>query len=198
MTATLGLERLPRPIATLLDEGAANLLTIANELDALVHGDASAMDAIARSEDNGDRIVHDLIRVTGDSWRIGPDRTRLIGLAQAVDDVVDALETLAWSWPGPPLPQLADLLLALRDAARDAGHAVAAIEREAELRAWLPHCREREQEARRLSRTARGWLLVEQPDPRLAIRGHDVLRQADAALCACTRLRIRLDCHAPA
>jgi uncharacterized protein Yka (UPF0111/DUF47 family) len=193
MTATLGLERLPRPIATLLDEAAANLLAVASELDALVHGDASSLDAIARGEDNGDRIVHDLIAAAGDSRRIGPDRAQLILLAQAVDDVVDGLETLARAWPHPPLPELADLLLALRDAARAAGHAVAAIEREAERPAWLFRCREREQEVRRLSRGARAWLLVEQPDPQLAIRGHNVLRQADAALRACMRLRVRLD-----
>jgi hypothetical protein len=30
----------------------------------------------------------------------------------------------------------------------------------------------------------------------LAIRGHDVLRQADAELRACTRLRVELDSHA--
>jgi uncharacterized protein Yka (UPF0111/DUF47 family) len=196
MTATLGLERLPRPMATLLDEGAANLATIANELDALVHGDSSALKSIARSEDNGDRIVHDLLAAAGDSRRIGPDRAQLILLAQAVDDVVDALQTLAWSWPHPPLPELADLLLAVRDAARDAGHAVAAIEHETELRAWLSRCREREQEVQRVSRAARAWLLVEQTDLQLAIRGHDLLRQADAALRACGRLRVRLDSHA--
>jgi nucleoid-associated protein YejK len=117
-------------------------------------------------------------------------------LAQTVDDVVDALETLAWSWRHQPQPHLADVLLALRDAARDASHAVAAIEDQAELRAWLPRCREREHEARQLSRTARTWLLVEQRDPQLAIRGHDVLQHADAALRACTQLRIRLDSHA--
>lgn len=196
MTATLALERIPRPIATLLDEGAANLATVANELDALVHGDASALDAIARAEDNGDRIVHDLIGSVAESWRVGPDRARLLLLAQAIDDVVDALHAVAWSWPQAPLPELADVLLAMRDLARDSGHAVAAIEDATDLRAWLARCREREGEARRLSRAARGWLLVEQSDARLAIRGHDVVRAADAALAACTRLRVRLDAYA--
>jgi len=198
MTATLGLERVPGSIATLIDEAAANLLTIANQLDALVHGDPSSLEEMARSEDTGDRIVHDLIRETSDSWRVGPDRARLIALAQAVDDVIDALQELAWSWPQQPLPELADLLLALRDTVRDAGHAVAAVEREARLRARLARCREREQEVRRLGRTARAWLVVEQRDPQLAIRGHHILRQADAALRACTRLRFRLDCDAHA
>ena len=198
MTATLGLERLPRSIATLIDEAAANLVTIANQLDALVHGDPSSLEEIARGEDTGDRIIHDLIRETSDSRRVGPDRVRLIALAQAVDDVIDALQELAWSWPQQPLPELADLLLALRDTARDAGHAVAAVEREAELRARLARCRGREQEVRRLGRTARAWLVVEQRDPQLAIRGHHILRRADAALRACTRLRFRLGCDAHA
>ena len=196
MTATLALERLPRPIATLLDEGAANLATVADESDALVHGDASALDAIARGEDNGDRIVHDLIGSVGHSWRVGPDRARLLPARPGHDDVVDALHTLAWSWPHAPLPELADVLLAVRDLTRDSGHAVAALEDTTDLRAWRLRCREREGEARRLSHAARAWLLVEQSDTKLAIRGHDVLRNAGAALAACTRLRVRLDAHA--
>jgi uncharacterized protein Yka (UPF0111/DUF47 family) len=192
MSATIALERLPRPIATLLDEGAANLAIVANELDALVHGDVSALDAIALGEDNGDRIVHDLIGSVGHSWRVGPDRAPLLLLAQAIDDVVDALHTLACSWPQAPLPEIADALLAVRDLTRDSGQAVAAIEDATDLRAWLARCREREQEARRLSRAARAWLLIEQSDARVAIRGHDVVRNAEAALAACTRLRVRL------
>jgi hypothetical protein len=196
MTATLALERLPRPIVRLLDEGAANLATVANELDALVHGDRSALEAIARGEDNGDRIVHDLIGRVGHSWRVGPDRARLLLLAQAIDDIVDALHTLAWSWPQAPLPELADVLLAVRGLTRDSGHAVATIEDVTDLRAWLARCREREGEARRLSRAARAWLLVQQRDARLAIHGHDIVRDAERAVAACTRLRIHLDAHA--
>jgi uncharacterized protein Yka (UPF0111/DUF47 family) len=198
MTPTLGLERLPRPIATLLAESVANLLTIANQFDAFVHGDPSALDAIARCEEAGDRIVHDFIGVASHSRRVGPDRARLILLAQAVDDVVDALDTLARALPRPPLPEFTDVLLALRDAARDIAHAVAAIERDDELRTWLAHSREREQEVRHLGRAARAWLLVEQTDPELAIRGHNALRHAEAALRACARLRVRLDSQAPA
>ena len=195
MTATLGFERLTRPIATLLAEAAANLISIANQLGALVDGDSSALDAIVRSEGTGDRIVHDLIATTSHNRRVGPDRARVILLAQAVDDVGDASETLARAAPRRPLPGLGEVLVGLRVAARDVGHALAALEREAELHTWLAHCREREQEIRLLSRAARAWLLVEQTDPRLAIRGHNVLRYAEAALRACTQARLRLDAH---
>ena len=198
MTATLGLERLPRPIATLLAEAATNLLLLASQFDALVHGDPSALDAIVRSEEAGDRIVHDFIAAASHSQRVGPDRARLILLAQAIDDVVDALETLARAVLRPPLPELTDALLALRDATRDVAHAVAALEHEDELRTWLAHSREREHEVRHLGRAARAWLLVEQTDPELAIRGHDVMRHAEAALRACARLRVRLESQAPA
>jgi hypothetical protein len=37
---------------------------------------------VARGEDTGDRIVHDLIAAAGGSRRIGPDRARLIELAE--------------------------------------------------------------------------------------------------------------------
>jgi hypothetical protein len=88
--------------------------------------------------------------------------------------------------------ELADLLLALRDGVREAAHAVASIEQPAQLETWLARGRERDDEVRRLNRAGRAWLLVEQADTELAIRGHDLIERAHDVERACVRLRERL------
>jgi uncharacterized protein Yka (UPF0111/DUF47 family) len=181
MTVTVGLDRLPRAITRLLDEAAGNLITVSNHLDALLAGDRAALDAIVRGEGQGDRIVHDLLAVVGASRRDGPRRGPLIELGQAVDDVLDALEDVARCWHARPVGELADLLLALRDRVREAAHAVASLEHPAQLQTRLARGRERDAEIRRLDRAGRAWVLVEQPDTELAIRGHDLLERAETS-----------------
>jgi uncharacterized protein Yka (UPF0111/DUF47 family) len=196
MTAAIGLERLPRRIAAALDEAAANLVASGNRLDELVHGDRTAREAISRSESEGDRIFHDLVAAVGGSRRDGPHRAALIELGQAVDDIVDAVDDLACAWAARGVGELGDLLLAVRDGVRDAGHALAAIQQPSALAARLARCREHDDDIRRLSRNARAWLLVEQSDPQLALRGHDLVEHADSVEIACVRLRERLDTYA--
>jgi uncharacterized protein Yka (UPF0111/DUF47 family) len=196
VTAAIGLERLPRAIASALEEAAANLVASADRLDELVHGDRTAREEISRSESEGDRIFHDLVAAVGGSWRDGPRRAALIELGQAVDDVVDAVDDLAYVWTARGVGELGELLLAVRDGVRDAGHALAAIEQPRVLEARLARCRERDDEIRRLRRAARGWLLVEQSDSQLALRGHDLVEHAERVEIACVRLRERLDTYA--
>ncbi|MGH2947523.1 MAG: hypothetical protein ACRDPC_14935 [Solirubrobacteraceae bacterium] len=192
MTAAVGLDRLPRPVALLLGEAAGNLLAVSNRLDELLAGDRAALEAIVRGEGEGDRIVHDLVAVVGASRRDGPRRGPLIELGQAIDDVLDALEDVACSWHARPVDEVAVLLLALRDGVREAAHAVASLEQPDQLGTWLARGRDRDDEIRRLNRAGRAWLLVEQPDTELAIRGHDLLERAEALERACIRLRARL------
>jgi hypothetical protein len=192
MTTAVGLDRLPRAITRLLDEAAGNLITASNRLDELLAGDEPALDAIVRGEGEGDRIVHDLVAVVGASRRDGPGRGPLIELGQALDDVLDALEDVACCWHARPVAELADLLLALRDGVREAAHAVASLEQPAHVETWLARGHERDGEIRRLDRAGRAWLLVEQPDTELAIRGHDLIDRAQNLERACVGLRERL------
>ena len=195
MSTAIGLDRLPRSIAALFDEAAQNLAIVATRLDELVDGDASALGAIHEREDTGDRIVHDLVDAVRASRRDGPRRARLIVLGQAVDDVVDAVEALAVAWFERPLAVFGDVILSVRDAARDCAHAVAALEDPNRLEPRLVRCREREQQLRQADRAGRAWLLVEQSDPRTAVRGHELLERADEARRACVRLRGRLETY---
>ena len=186
MTATVGFERMPRSVRGLVEEAAATALGAASALDALLHGDATASAAIERAERDGDRIVHDLIGRLGDGLRSGPDRERTIAVIQAFDDVLDALEALAWWWERRPVASLAPFLLGVRDVVRAAAFAVRADV--PELPARLERLRESELAAGRLSREARARLVAAQADPVVAIAGDTVLRHGDRVLLAAAGL----------
>lgn len=189
MNTAIGLERLPRQIHLLLDEATTNLVGAANELDVLVqHGSPATLQAIELHEDEGDRIVHELISVVRASRRAGPDRERVIALAQAIDDVIDAVNELGWAWSRRPLGRLTDLMLQVRDTARASAHAVRTVEHATAREQELDRCREAGRDAHASARAARVWLLVEQDDPDLAVAGHHLLGRADACLDACARL----------
>ena len=196
MNTAIGLERLPHQIHLLLDEATTNLVGAANELDVLVqHGSAATLQAIEFHEGEGDRIVHELISVVSASRRAGPDRDRVIALAQAIDDVVDAVNELGWAWARRPLGRLRELVLGVRDTARASAHVVRAFEHPTARDQALDRCREARRDANASARAARVWLLVEQNDPVLAVAGHHLLGRAEACLDACARLCDRVERH---
>ena len=195
MTAAIGLGRLPHAAVALLGEAAANLVGIANDLDALIaHGPEAALATIGDREAEGDRITHDLIEVTSGSLRAGPDRLAMIELAQAIDDIVDLVDGLAWSWSRSPATRLGDLLLCVRDIAR----AAAAVARSLDAHVDLTDLRDAARTARAEIRSARAWLLVEQDDAGLAVAAHDVVTNAEQCVRACLRLGERIDRRAAA
>jgi hypothetical protein len=195
MTATIGLARLPHAAVELLEEASANLLGVANELDALVaHGPDAALSAIGDREAEGDRITHDLIDVARASLRAGPDRLGIVALAQAIDDVVDSVEALAWSCSRRPIARLGDVVLCVRDVVR----AAAAVVRRLEADIDLTDLGDAARAARAESRRARAWLLVDQHDARLAVAGSDVVTTAEHCVRVCLQLGERIDRYASA
>lgn len=195
MRATIGLARLSHAAAALLAEASANLLGAANDLDAMVaHGPDAALAAIGDREAEGDRITHDLIDVARVSHRAGPDRLHIVELAEAIDDVVDSIDELAWSWARRPAARLGDLVLCVRDVVRAAG----ALARRVDVDVDLIDLGDAARAARAEARRARAWLLVDQDDARLAVAGHGVVTKAEQCVRACLRLGERIDRYAAA
>jgi uncharacterized protein Yka (UPF0111/DUF47 family) len=195
MTATIGLARLPHVAVALFEEASANLLGVANDLDALVgHGPEAALSAIADREAEGDRITHDLVDVARASLRAGPDRVDIVKLAQAIDDVVDSVDELAWSWSPRRVDRLGEMLLCVRDVVR----AAAAVARSVEADVDLTDLGDATRAARAEIRRARAWLLVDQHDARLAVAGHGVVTKAERCVRACSQLGARIDRYAAA
>jgi uncharacterized protein Yka (UPF0111/DUF47 family) len=195
MTVTIGLARLPHTAIVLLDEASANLLGVANDLDALVtHGPEAALPAIGDREAEGDRITHDLVDVARSSLRAGPDRLDIVELAQAIDDVIDSVDELAWSWSRRPAACLGEPLLCVRDVVRAAGAVARRIDADVDLTDLGDSARA----ARAESRRARAWLLVDQHDSRLAVAGHGIVTKAEQCVRACLHLGARIDRYAAA
>jgi hypothetical protein len=195
MTATIGLARVPHAAVALLDEASANLLGAANDLDTLVaYGPEAGLPAIEDRETEGDRITHDLVDVARASLSTGHDRLHIVELAQGIDDVVDSVDELAWSWSRRPVPGLGDLMLCVRDVMRAAG----AVARRVDADVDLTDLDDGARAARAESRRARAWLLVDQPDAQLAVAGHDVVTRAERCVRACLQLGERIDRYAAA
>ena len=110
----------------------------------------------------------------------------MITVIKAFDDVLDAMEALAWWWEKRPVAGLAPFLLGIRDLARAAAFAVRADVPEVPVR--LERMRESDADARQLGRRARVWLMVVQQDPVVAIAGTTLMRYADRAVLAAARL----------
>jgi hypothetical protein len=186
----VGLERLPSDVTECVMLVVSALERCATQVDALLvaRGDG-ALEAITERRAVCAAAVADLLTAVAASRRPGPDRSRLAGLARSLDRTAESIESVAWAWARHPIPELADLLRALRDATRAAARAAAAIEDGAGRLVWDTRCREREVEARLLSRAGRGALLGDQDDVQLAAAAHDLLTYASLWLDAIAAAR---------
>jgi hypothetical protein len=187
----VALARLPAGVSELLCASAENVIAGAAELGSLVaHGGTRPVEMVAERRVESSRITGALLSAIRESRRTGPDRGRLADVARQLDGVAEAIEKTAWSWSRHPIPAVAGVPPAIRDATRAAARAVMALEDDDGRTVWERHCREREAEAAYLARAARHSLFVEQHDAMLALAGQDVLIHADAWLAAVTRLRV--------
>ena len=190
MSDPVGLARLPADVADSVEACASALARCAAELDAvLTHPGDEALAAVGERRAACARAAGELLDAVRASRRPGPDRSRLAALARSVDRTAEAVEAVAWAWARHPIPELADVLRALRDATRSAARAVAAVEDEAGRLVWDTRCREREAEARLIARAGRSALVGRQDDARLAAAAQDLLAYASLWLEALTVLR---------
>jgi hypothetical protein len=172
----VGLARLPADVADSVEACASALERCASQLDTVLDSRGGAgPEAIGERRATCGLAAAALLAAVGENRRPGPDRSRLAALARALDRTAEAVESAAWAWARHPIPELADVLRAQRDATRAAARAAAAVEDEAGRLVWDTRCREREAEARFLARAAREALLGRQDDVRLAAAAQDLL-----------------------
>ena len=81
MSAAVGPARLPRALAASLEETGANLHGAANDLDGLLFAAPPAVAALEARDAGARRIRHDVHAHVAVARRTGPDRLRLIALA---------------------------------------------------------------------------------------------------------------------
>ena len=190
MSAPVGLARLPADVSAALHECASELAGCAVQLDAVLSRGPAALDEVGERRARCALVTRELLAAIAASRRTGPDRARLAELGRSADRTAEAIEAVAFAWVRHPIPELAELLRAQRDATRAAARAVEALEEELEHReVWESRCREREAEAAYLARAARHALLGEQGDVLLAAAAQDTLTYAADWLAAVARLR---------
>lgn len=190
MSDPVGLERLPADVTDSVVTFASALERCATQLDALLVADGDrALGAITERRAACAAAAAELLTAVAASWRSGPDRSRLAALGRSLDRTAESIESVAWAWARHPIPELADLLRALRDATRAVARAAAAVEDEAGRLVWDTRCRDREAEAQLLSRAARRALLADQNDVQLAAAAHDLLTYTSSWLDAIVAAR---------
>ena len=186
----MGLARLPTDVAVSVDACTSALAACAAQLDrVLARPGVAELEVLGELRADCSLSATELLDEVADSRRPGPDRSRLAALARAADRTAEAVESVAWAWARHPIPELADVLRALRDATRAVARAAAAIEDEAGRLVWDSRCREREAEARSLARAGRGALVGRQDDPHLAAAAQDLLAYAAVWLDALATTR---------
>lgn len=178
MSDPVGLARLPAGVSASLRACAAELAGCAGQLDAVLNLGVPALEEMGERRAGCGREVRELLAVIESSRRTGPDRARLAQLARSAGRTAEAVESVAWAWARHPIPELADLLRAQRDATRAVAKAVEALEDGERRQGWEGRCRDREAEAAALARAARAALISTQGDVALAVAAHDTLTYA--------------------
>ena len=177
----------------LFGEAGANALRAAELLERLMRTwpeDEGLAREILISEQEGDRITHDLIHLLNTSrGRVPIEREDVHGLATALDDVVDLTEEvadfLALYGIEAPMDQAQALAGILLEACRNLSEALGRLDDMDSLRPYLVEVNRLENEGDRIVREALASLFAGGIDPILIIRWKDVFERLEQAIDAC-------------
>jgi uncharacterized protein len=177
----------------LLEEAGGNVRRVTVMLRDLLadypeHGELAR--EILKCEQEGDRIVHDIIYRLHDSGVRAPfSITDAHALVSAVDDIVDyteqcadQLELYAVEAPMQQAQQLADVLVGAGDAV---AAALESVRGQGELVPHLVRINQLENEGDRLSRDAIASLFAKGIDPMVVIRWKDIFESLEQAIDSC-------------
>jgi uncharacterized protein Yka (UPF0111/DUF47 family) len=179
----VGFARLPATLRQLLAEAVANAEAAAVALHTLAAEPRLAgrrANEVARLEGEGDRIRHDIQHELRERLVLGSERVALVGVADALDDVVDAIEDAAFriahAGGGLDRDRIATLAAVLRDLVRVAARPLLSVE-EAGSRSDALHERTHtlREELRQDLRAAKAAAFDDRVDPLDAVRAESVL-----------------------
>jgi predicted phosphate transport protein (TIGR00153 family) len=177
----------------LFEAAGANALRGAELLERLMSSwpeDNGLGREILIAEQEGDRITHDLIHLLNTSRARPPiERGDVLGLATALDDVVDLTEEVAdfMALYGieAPMAQAEQLAGVLHAACRSLSEALGRLDDVGSLNPYLVEVNRLENEGDRIVREALASLFAGGIDPILIIRWKDVFERLEEAIDAC-------------
>ena len=143
---------------------------------------------ILKSEQEGDRITHDIIRRLNSTFVTPFDREDIYGLATQVDDVVDYIEEAA-DFLGlyqieAPMQQALALAEVLVSSCRELAEALAELRGFKDLDRHLIEIHRLENDGDRISRDAVASLFANGIDPMVVIRWKDIFAVLERAIDA--------------
>jgi uncharacterized protein Yka (UPF0111/DUF47 family) len=185
--------RQDRRLFELLEESGANVQRSAlllHELLADYPDKAGLAQDLARCEQEGDRIAHDIIHHLHEGRRRGPiDAADGHELATRLDDIVDFAEQTAdiavVYAVEAPMEQGVALAAVLVDGARQVAAALGAMRDGTALAPILVEINRLENEGDRLYREALASLFIGGVDPMVVIRWKDLFERLEEAIDAC-------------
>ncbi len=190
--ASLSFAPKDRVFFDLLRESGQNALRSAEllreMLDTWPDGSEGLNREILKSEQEGDRITHDIIRRLNSTFVTPFDREDIYGLATQVDDVVDYIEEAA-DFLGlyqieAPMQQSQALAEVLVASCRELAEALAGLRGFKDLDSHLIEIHRLENDGDRISRDAVASLFANGIDPMVVIRWKDIFAVLERAIDA--------------
>ena len=176
----------------LLSESGQNALRSAELLREMIEswpdGSEGLNREILKSEQEGDRITHDIIRRLNSTFVTPFDREDIYGLATQVDDVVDYIEE-AGDFLGlyqieAPMQQAQALAEVLVSSCRELAEALSGLRGFKDLESHLIEIHRLENDGDRISRDAVASLFADGIDPMVVIRWKDIFAVLERAIDA--------------
>jgi|SRR5579875_24656 len=175
----------------LFEAAARNVLAAAELLERLLANFPDSRELageIRELEHQGDRITHDIIELLNRGTAAPLDREDIVGLASALDDIVDYVEEVA-DYLGlyrieAPMDQALELVRVLRAAAREIVEGISLLRSGRDLAEHAIEVGRLENEGDRIARGAVASLFDEGIDPLFVIRWKDLFERLEAAIDA--------------
>jgi predicted phosphate transport protein (TIGR00153 family) len=180
-----------REYFALFEQAGANVLRAAELLEQMLHSYPGRRELAAEiliSEQDGDRITHDLNHRLNHTFVTPIDRDDIHRLAGALDDIVDYIEEVAdylglyrIEAPTPQAQQMAKILL---DACRELAEALPMLRGFQDISRQLIEIHRLENDGDRVTREAIASLFDNATDPMEVIRWKDLYERLEAAIDA--------------
>ena len=178
-----------REFFDLFEEAASNSVRAAELLVTILDewpDYSTAMRDMVICEQEGDRITHDIIQRLNHTFVTPFDREDIIGLASALDDIVDFIEEVA-DFLGlyrieAPMDQAIRLARVLHQAVRNINEAIPRLRTLKDIQHYTVEVNRLENEGDRIHREAVASLFDHGIDPMMVIRWKDIFERLEDAI----------------
>jgi predicted phosphate transport protein (TIGR00153 family) len=189
-----------REFFDLFEEAGGNIVRATDLLDQLLRGWPERRD-LAREilicEQHGDRITHDLVQRTNNTFVTPIDREDILALAAALDDIVDYIEEVA-DFLGlykieATMDDAQKLAMVLLNASRQIAEAMPRLRGFQDVSHFTVEINRLENDGDRIQREALASLFEHGIDPMVVIRWKDIYERLEDAIDATEKVAYALE-----